>query len=72
MSDLSPHVASAEVDAHLQALDDAVTALDASGADGVMIGRGAYGRPWLPRQIAHRMASGAIVSRHLAEKLAPG
>ncbi len=26
---------------------DAVTALDQSGADGVMIGRGAYGRPWL-------------------------
>ncbi len=26
---------------------DAVMALDQSGADGVMIGRGAYGRPWL-------------------------
>jgi len=34
--------------------DDAVTALDQSGADGVMIGRGAYGRPWLLAQtIAH-------------------
>ena len=29
---------------------DAVTALEASGADGVMIGRGAYGRPWLLAQ----------------------
>jgi nifR3 family TIM-barrel protein len=28
-------------------------ALDRSGADGVMIGRGAQGRPWLPAQIAH-------------------
>src|SRR5687768_11730741 len=27
--------------------DDARTALAQSGADGVMIGRGAYGRPWL-------------------------
>lgn len=27
-----------------------------SGADGVMIGRGAYGRPWLPGQIARRAA----------------
>jgi tRNA-dihydrouridine synthase B len=30
---------------------DARTALEQSGADGVMIGRGAYGRPWLLRQV---------------------
>jgi tRNA-dihydrouridine synthase B len=30
--------------------DDATTALDQSGADGVMIGRGAYGKPWLLAQ----------------------
>src|ERR1700736_4033577 len=30
----------------INSLDDARRALDASGADGVMIGRGAYGRPW--------------------------
>ena len=30
---------------------DAHDALDQSGADGVMIGRGAYGRPWLLRQV---------------------
>jgi tRNA-dihydrouridine synthase B len=30
---------------------DARTALDQSGADGVMIGRGAYGKPWLLRQV---------------------
>jgi len=31
---------------------EAKAALAASGADGVMIGRGAYGAPWLPGQIA--------------------
>jgi tRNA-dihydrouridine synthase B len=28
-------------------------ALDLSGADGIMVGRGARGKPWLPAQIAH-------------------
>ncbi len=37
---------------------DTVAALAASGADGVMIGRAARGRPWLPGQIARRLASG--------------
>ncbi|WP_294298121.1 tRNA dihydrouridine synthase DusB [uncultured Sphingomonas sp.] len=31
--------------------EDAHTALEQSGADGVMIGRGAYGKPWLLRQV---------------------
>ena len=31
-----------------------------SGADGVMIGRGAYGRPWLPGHIATYAATGAM------------
>lgn len=39
---------------------DARTALDASGADGVMIGRGAQGRPWFPGQVAHYLATGQI------------
>lgn len=30
---------------------DAVACLEASGADGVMIGRGAYGRPWFLKQV---------------------
>jgi tRNA-dihydrouridine synthase B len=37
---------------------DADTALAASGADAVMVGRGAQGRPWLPGQIARYLASG--------------
>ncbi|MEO9895673.1 MAG: tRNA dihydrouridine synthase DusB [Paracoccaceae bacterium] len=32
-------------------------ALDQSGADGVMIGRGAQGRPWILAQIAHELFS---------------
>ena len=38
--------------------DDAVEALRRSGADGVMIGRGCYGRPWLTAAIAHYLSTG--------------
>ena len=38
--------------------DDAEAALARSGADGVMIGRGCYGRPWFPRQVAHFLRTG--------------
>lgn len=48
------------VNGDITSYDDAVAALDASGADAVMIGRGAQGKPWLPGQIARRMNSGAI------------
>jgi nifR3 family TIM-barrel protein len=37
---------------------DAADALVASGADMVMIGRAAQGRPWLPGQVAHFLATG--------------
>ena len=40
--------------------DDAREALDASGASGVMIGRGAYGAPWLPGHVAAYIASGRM------------
>ncbi|WP_319532126.1 tRNA dihydrouridine synthase DusB [uncultured Cohaesibacter sp.] len=36
---------------------DGLDILNQSGADGLMIGRGAYGRPWLPGQIAHYLAT---------------
>ncbi|WP_049623004.1 tRNA dihydrouridine synthase DusB [Frateuria defendens] len=32
--------------------------LDATGADAVMIGRGAQGRPWVFREVAHYLATG--------------
>lgn len=35
---------------------DAHTALEQSGADGIMIGRGAYGKPWLLRQVMDALA----------------
>jgi len=41
--------------------EDARRLLDESGADGVMVGRGAYGRPWLPDQIQRFLATGERV-----------
>jgi tRNA-dihydrouridine synthase B len=38
--------------------DDAVAALAASGADGVMIGRGSYGRPWALAETMARLGVG--------------
>ncbi len=37
---------------------DARRAIAASGADAVMIGRGGYGAPWMPRLIANDLVSG--------------
>jgi nifR3 family TIM-barrel protein len=43
--------------------DDLGPMLAASGADGVMIGRGAYGRPWFPGFVATCAATGAMPLR---------
>ena len=61
-------------------IDTARRALSLSGADGVMLGRGAIGRPWAAAQIdaalagvdvpaPHGEALAAIVSRHFAASL---
>ena len=42
----------------INSIEDADAALAQSGADGVMVGRGAYGRPWLLRQIMHWLKTG--------------
>ena len=39
-------------------IEDAATALGHSGADGLMIGRGAYGKPWLLGQVMHWWRTG--------------
>ena len=50
-------------------LASARAALDQSGADAVMIGRGAYGRPWLARQIDAALTGAAIPDPDLEERL---
>jgi len=62
-------------------IEDARTALAQSGADGVMIGRGAYGRPWLIGQVMRALTGGeagrepgiteqyAVIMQHYEEML---
>ncbi len=63
-------------------VEDARAILNASGADGVMIGRAAQGRPWFLREVAHYLvtgeklpspgwaAQGRIVAAHYRDMLA--
>ncbi|KJC60024.1 dihydrouridine synthase [Bradyrhizobium sp. LTSPM299] len=48
------------VNGDITSFDKAVAALDKSGADAVMIGRGAQGQPWLPGQIGRRLETGVV------------
>ena len=50
-------------------IEDVAMAIEQSGADGVMIGRGSYGRPWLLGQMMHWLATGeALAEPTIAEK----
>lgn len=58
------------VNGDITSYDKAVAALEASGADAVMIGRGAQGQPWLPGQIGRRLQGGeAETAPTLGEQL---
>jgi tRNA-dihydrouridine synthase B len=43
-------------------LEDVDKALELSGADGVMIGRGAYGRPWFLAQVMDYLREGTVTA----------
>ena len=59
------------VNGDIESFDDADAALAASGADAVMVGRGAQGKPWFPGQLARYLATGKHESAPpLAEQLA--
>jgi tRNA-dihydrouridine synthase B len=55
------------VNGDITSFEAAKTALDRSGADAVMVGRGAQGRPWFPGQVARYLAGGP---REVAPRLA--
>jgi len=58
------------VNGDITSYEKAVDALEMSGADAVMIGRGAQGQPWLPGQIGRRLQTGTAESPPpLAEQL---
>jgi nifR3 family TIM-barrel protein len=58
------------VNGDITSFEKAIIALRMSGADAVMIGRGAQGQPWLPGQIGRRIETGVAESTPpLAEQL---
>ena len=58
------------VNGDITCYEKAVTALEMSGADAIMMGRGAQGQPWLPGQIGRQLESGIAESApSLAQQL---
>jgi tRNA-dihydrouridine synthase B len=62
-----PVVANGDIDSAVKARD----VLAASGADAVMIGRAAQGRPWIFREIEHFLATGETLAPPTADELRP-
>ena len=58
------------VNGDIETFEDVERALTESGADGVMIGRGCYGRPWFLRQVIHFLRTGErLAEPPLSEQL---
>ena len=51
-------------------VEQAAEAMTRSGADGVMVGRGAYGRPWFPAQVAGHLRGVPVPDPTLPERKA--
>lgn len=49
-------------------IEDVDQALEQSGADGVMIGRGAYGKPWFPAQAMAHLRGGHLADPSIEEQ----
>ncbi|WP_049871328.1 tRNA dihydrouridine synthase DusB [Ramlibacter tataouinensis] len=60
-----PVVANGDIDSPAKARD----VLAMTGADAVMIGRAAQGRPWIFREVAHFLATGAVLAPPLVAEV---
>ena len=60
-----PVVANGDIDSPHKAR----AVLDATGADALMIGRAAQGRPWIFREIAHFLAHGSLLAAPLVSEV---
>ncbi len=52
----------------IKTIEDATRCIEESQADGIMIGRGAYGKPWLINQIIYYLKTGKVLSSPTIDK----
>jgi len=62
-----PVVANGDIDSQ----EKAQRVLDVTGADAVMIGRGAQGKPWLPAQVDHYLRTGRTKNNPNLDEIKP-
>ncbi|XZG70994.1 tRNA dihydrouridine synthase DusB [Chitinibacteraceae bacterium HSL-7] len=60
-----PVIANGDINSPVKAKE----VLDATGADAIMIGRAAQGRPWLFREIGHYLATGQMLEAPLVDEI---